>query len=107
VQQESSLGAAALAEAVRRYEECLAMGADEPAADDVRHNLELTRLLWLQAKADKKDPDKGSEDEGMKDPAEQGGTRPKDGMNGGDPTMGRNPGVGDPGTSNRRQGRPR
>jgi tetratricopeptide (TPR) repeat protein len=97
VQQEASLGATALAEAVRRYEECLAVGADEPPADDVRHNLELARLLWLQAKADKKDPDRGNQDEGMNETPEQGSSQPRDGSTGGDPTAGRNPkGVGEP-----------
>src|SRR5207237_98195 len=64
--QQESLGAPALAEAVRRYEECLALGGDEPAPDDVRHNLELARLLWLQARADRKDSDKGGSDDAPK-----------------------------------------
>lgn len=96
VQQGSSLGAQALGEAVRRYEECLALGEDEPLPEDVRHNLELARLLWLQAKADQKEPEKGSSEDEMKDdPPEGNGMDPKNSVGMGDP--GASPrGVGDP-----------
>lgn len=81
VQQEASLGAPALREAIQRYEECLTLKSDEPAADDVRHNLELARLLWLQRKSDPQKPDRSSPDNGSDNqPPDRGGTKP---MNGG------------------------
>jgi tetratricopeptide (TPR) repeat protein len=63
LQQGPVRGADALGEAVRAYQQCL---AEEPGqlADDARHNLELAKLLWLQARSAKKDPNKGqTEDE--------------------------------------------
>jgi tetratricopeptide (TPR) repeat protein len=43
---------AKLAEAVRLFEECLRDGdLDERLAADARHNLELAKMLWAQAKA--------------------------------------------------------
>ncbi|HEX5272153.1 MAG TPA: hypothetical protein VFW33_16770, partial [Gemmataceae bacterium] len=43
---------AKLAEAVRLFEECLRHDeADERLAADSRHNLELAKMLWVQAKA--------------------------------------------------------
>jgi hypothetical protein len=62
VQQGQDLGAQALQEAIRCYRECLRLGAREPEPADVRHNLELARILWLQAKAGRNKPDSGAED---------------------------------------------
>jgi tetratricopeptide (TPR) repeat protein len=43
---------AKLAEAVNLFDECLGGGAaDERLALDARHNLELAKMLWVQAKA--------------------------------------------------------
>jgi Ca-activated chloride channel family protein len=58
-----------LREAVRAYEDCLSQdGLAPPLADDARHNLELAKLLWLQAKAAKKDQHEDDPDEDHKPP---------------------------------------
>jgi tetratricopeptide (TPR) repeat protein len=73
VQQGPGRGQAPLQEAVRCFEECLKQ-PDLPSAfaDDVRHNLELAKLLWLQAKNTRGNPDAnppdGSDDPPRKDP---------------------------------------
>jgi tetratricopeptide (TPR) repeat protein len=54
VQTAGDRDVAKLAEAVSLFETCLHdEGADERLAADARHNLELAKLLWLQAKARK------------------------------------------------------
>jgi tetratricopeptide (TPR) repeat protein len=85
VQQGQALGAQGLQEAVRCYRECLRLGAREPEPADVRHNLELARILWLQAKASRNKPDSGSEDK----PEEEPPPKP-------DPSRGQQPGGTEP-----------
>ncbi len=55
--------------AVHAYQECLGQdGLAPPMADDARHNLELAKLLWLQAKAAKKDQHEDDPDEDHRPP---------------------------------------
>jgi tetratricopeptide (TPR) repeat protein len=91
VQQGTGRGAAPLQEAVRCFEECLKQpDLDASFADDVRHNLELAKLLWLQAKNNRSSPDAnppdGSDDSPKKDP-----TRPESLQPGGDDPGGASP----------------
>ncbi len=52
VRQGRELGPNALREAVILYEQCLRQdGIDPDLATDARHNLELAKLLWLEAQA--------------------------------------------------------
>jgi tetratricopeptide (TPR) repeat protein len=63
VRQGDELGAKALQEAIDLYELCLtATDLDPDLAKDVRHNLELAKLLLLEAKA--RPTDRPSDDEG-------------------------------------------
>jgi tetratricopeptide (TPR) repeat protein len=86
VQQGQALGAQALQEAIGCYRECLRLNAREPEPADVRHNLELARILWLQAKSSRNKPDSGSEDK-----PEQQEPPPKP-----DPARGQQPGEAEP-----------
>jgi tetratricopeptide (TPR) repeat protein len=91
VQQGIGRGAAPLQEAVRCLEECLKQPEmDPPFADDARHNLELAKLLWLQAKNTRgnsdTNPPNGGEDAPKKDP-----TRPESFQTGGDEAGGATP----------------
>src|SRR5262249_36018685 len=57
LQQGLRRGPAVLQDAVRCYEECLREPELAPElADDARHNLELARLLWLQARENPSKP---------------------------------------------------
>src|SRR5205823_10558028 len=52
VHEGQDLGAASLQEAIELYELCLRReGLDPDLATDTRHNLELAKLLWLEAQA--------------------------------------------------------
>jgi Ca-activated chloride channel family protein len=69
-------GADAYREAVRAYGQCLAEQSLPPdLAEDARHNLELAKLLLLQAKAAKKDEQDSSE-ENSDDPMKRPPQRP-------------------------------
>jgi Ca-activated chloride channel family protein len=69
-------GAQAYREAVRAYDQCLAEPDLAPElAEDARHNLELAKLLLLQAKASKKDQDE-SADENNDEPKKKPPQRP-------------------------------
>jgi tetratricopeptide (TPR) repeat protein len=91
VEQGIGRGAPPLREAVRCFEECLKEpDLEEGFAADVRHNLELAKLLWLQAKnsrtnSDANPPD-GGDDSPKKDP-----TRPENYQPGGDEAGGATP----------------
>jgi Ca-activated chloride channel family protein len=74
-------GADAYREAVRAYEQCLAQDDVAPdLAEDARHNLEVAKLLLLQARASKKDrddePDDQNEDPMKKPPQRPDHTQP-------------------------------
>jgi tetratricopeptide (TPR) repeat protein len=91
VQQGTGRGAAPLQEAVRCFEECLKQpDLNDQFAGDVRHNLELAKLLWLQAKNTRGSPDAnppdGGDDLPKKDP-----TRPESFQPGGDDAGGATP----------------
>jgi tetratricopeptide (TPR) repeat protein len=91
VQQGTGRGAAPLLEAVRCFQECLKRpDLDPPFAEDVRHNLELAKLLWLQAKNTRGNPDanppEGADDLPKKDP-----TRPESFQPGGEDPGGATP----------------
>jgi Ca-activated chloride channel homolog len=76
LQQGAGRGAAVLRDAIRCYEQCLReeeLAAD--LADDARHNLELARLLWLQAREDPNRPD-SEPPENSNDPTKDDPTRP-------------------------------
>lgn len=65
VQQAQDRDARRLQEAMRCYEQCLKQeSADAALLADARHNLELARLLWLQAKArkDRGEPENPEQD---------------------------------------------
>jgi tetratricopeptide (TPR) repeat protein len=84
--------AAALAEAVQRFRECLRLSDDPELRASAAHNLELARLLWLKARAS------GSSNEPKRDRPDEPPPRkqPED-----DPHHGQQP--GDQGTQ---KGRP-
>lgn len=81
---------AALAEAIRLYSQCLtAAEADPTLAADARHNLEVAKLLWLEARANKDKPDERDPNDG----ADNSKPPPK----GNDPRPGmEEPGAGTP-----------
>ncbi len=65
VQQARSRDVRRLREAINLYERCLAEGStDGTLILDARHNLELARLLLLQAKAHKESNNPANEDQG-------------------------------------------
>jgi tetratricopeptide (TPR) repeat protein len=69
VQQAGERDARRLAAAADLYEECLRQeGADAPLAGAARHNLELTKLLWVLARA-RADEHKDNPDAPDDDPA--------------------------------------
>jgi Ca-activated chloride channel family protein len=76
--QQNGRGAEALRGAVHAYEQCLAQAEIDPElAVNVRHNLELAKLLWLQAKAARKDQSAEPPDE-QDDPLKRNNPRPED-----------------------------
>jgi hypothetical protein len=80
LQQEQGRNPARLREAIRLYQQCLEQpNLDANLADDARHNLELARLLWLQAKAGKQ----GSQEESEENPDDprSGGKNEQEGLN--------------------------
>jgi tetratricopeptide (TPR) repeat protein len=81
VQQGPERGAGVLREAIRRYEECLREdGLDPDLVTDVRHNLELAKLLLVQALARPQDPPSSPPDAGQESPRPQGQRdEPRDG----------------------------
>jgi tetratricopeptide (TPR) repeat protein len=84
VQQGRELGAPALQEAIELYEWCLQHGDLDPdLATDARHNLELAKLLWLEARA--KQTERANEEEptdpNNPKPPDQGGPKPQAGGN--------------------------
>jgi Ca-activated chloride channel family protein len=82
LQQVAHRGAEACQEAVRAYGQCLA--AEAVAADlaaDARHNLELAKLLALQAKTNKKEQNSDSEEDNN-DPTKPRPNRPDRGDGG-------------------------
>jgi tetratricopeptide (TPR) repeat protein len=107
VQKASSRDARALREAVGRYEQCLQQeGADAELLGNARHNLELAKLLWLQAKDiknpnDSTDPDRSDQDPKLPDTAQRhgnGSQEPGPGM--------RRPGEREPAKSEGQQANP-
>src|SRR5207249_9722556 len=72
-------------EAIGLYEACLEEGkADASLAADVRHNLELARLLLRQAKQDDANNNAASEDQGAQAPQPED-KRPDTGFGSDDP----------------------
>jgi tetratricopeptide (TPR) repeat protein len=70
-------GAAKLAEAVGLLEDCLQqLEPDDPLAADARHNLELARMLWLEARA-RSDPQKDRPPQEDEDPTKPQPPRPE------------------------------
>jgi Ca-activated chloride channel family protein len=87
LQQGAGRGADTLRQAVQVYQQCLAEEAITPElACDARHNLQLAKLLWLQAKAAKKDQ-RSDEEKDDNDPAHQPPRKQPDNSQ---------PGAGDP-----------
>jgi Ca-activated chloride channel family protein len=69
VQRAERYDVALLEEALRCYERCLTPEpVDAAFAGDVRHNLELAKLLWLKAKAAKEERDRHHPGMGDDDP---------------------------------------
>lgn len=106
VQLPGDADPAKLAEAIRLFEECLGHDdTDEHLAADARHNLELAKMLWVQAKArpnpsKEKPPD--DPDENPKPPQlkPEPQPRPGQGDDSASPTNGnaqRTPGAADQG----------
>jgi tetratricopeptide (TPR) repeat protein len=89
VRQGRELGPKALLEAVGLYNQCLAQAElDSNLAKDARHNLELAKLLWLEAQARAADhPEDGPDDDPNKNPSDPPGKKPEPG--GTDPGSGR------------------
>jgi tetratricopeptide (TPR) repeat protein len=89
VRQGRELGPNALREAVILYEECLHQeGIDSDLATDARHNLEVAKLLWLEAQARDADrAEEGPEEDPRPKPPDPPGKRPETG--GTDPGTGR------------------
>jgi tetratricopeptide (TPR) repeat protein len=84
VQQGQGLGAAALQEAIELYELCLRRDDLDPdLGTDARHNLELAKLLWLEARA--KQTEHANEEEPNDPtnpkPPDRGGPKPQPGGN--------------------------
>jgi hypothetical protein len=81
VAQGQERGPAVLHEAVRLYERCLVGGQlDADMANDVRHNLELAKLLWIQARTrPDKPPADANNDRSDRPPPDRGpGSQPMD-----------------------------
>jgi tetratricopeptide (TPR) repeat protein len=89
VRQGRELGPKAILEAVILYEQCLSReGIDPDLATDVRHNLELAKLLWLEAQARAADrTDEGPDEDTRTKPTDPPGKKPETG--GTDPGTGR------------------
>ncbi len=69
VQQAQDTDARRLQEAIGCYEQCLIPEpADPELAANARHNLELARLLWLQAQANKKSGEQSNREPGEDEP---------------------------------------
>jgi tetratricopeptide (TPR) repeat protein len=86
------------ADAVRSYRASLRQeGASPELQADVRHNLELTRLLWGLTRQERSDHDNGPDPENPEDPPESK-KPPPTGSEGGDPGMGAKPDPADKGT---------
>jgi tetratricopeptide (TPR) repeat protein len=85
------------ADAVASYQACLRQpGAEPELLADVRHNLELTRLLWGQARQERNDSEHGSDPNDPKnDPPEM--KKPPPGPDGSEPGVGPKPGPDDKG----------
>jgi Ca-activated chloride channel family protein len=82
LQQVASRGAEACQDAVKAYERCLAQDGVAPdLATDARHNLELAKLLALQAKTNRKEHNPDSEDD-ANDPTKPRPNRPDRGEGG-------------------------
>jgi tetratricopeptide (TPR) repeat protein len=90
VRQGRELGPKALQEAVNLYDRCLRQeNIDPDLAADARHNLELAKLLWLEAQARSADrPEEG--------PDEQTNPKPPDPSAKNSETGGSDPGAGKP-----------
>jgi len=95
VRQGDELGSKALQEAIDLYEQCLAAtNLDPDLATDLRHNLELAKLLWLESKA--RPTDRSGEEEGDQSkppPTDPSNPRPQPGDN--EPGSGRRDSRGD------------
>jgi tetratricopeptide (TPR) repeat protein len=89
VREGRELGPKALLEAVSLFEQCLRQEAIDPdLATDARHNLELAKLLWLEAQARAADrPEEGPDEDTGPKPNEPPGKKPDGG--GADPGTGR------------------
>jgi Ca-activated chloride channel family protein len=71
LQQGANRGAETCLNAVHTYQQCLAqMDLDPGLAADARHNLELAKLLWLQARTNRKERNAEPEDDNN-DPMKQ------------------------------------
>jgi tetratricopeptide (TPR) repeat protein len=98
---------AKLAEAIRLFEDCLRHedDIDEHFAADARHNLELAKMLWVQAKArpnseKQKPPDDPDEDPKKQQPRPEPQPQPGQGDASASPATGnaqRAPGTAEPG----------
>jgi hypothetical protein len=81
VRQGDELGSKALQEAIDLYDQCrAATDLDPDLATDIRHNLELAKLLWLEAKA--RPTDQSGEEEGdqsQRPPTDPSNPRPQPG----------------------------
>jgi tetratricopeptide (TPR) repeat protein len=72
VQLPGDADPAKLAEAIRLFEDCLRHEEiDEHLAADSRHNLELAKMLWVQAKARPNPPKQNPPDDPEEDPKQQ------------------------------------
>jgi tetratricopeptide (TPR) repeat protein len=88
VRQGRELGPKALLEAVNLYEQCLRQEEIDPdLATDARHNLEVAKLLWLEAQARTADRPEEGPDVDTPKPTEPPGKKPDSG--GTDPGTGR------------------
>ncbi len=77
VQRADSQDVALLDEAIRFYEQCLSQTElDATLASDVRHNLELAKLLWLKAKAAKEERDRRNPNAGDDESNSSGNRNP-------------------------------
>lgn len=81
-------------EAIRCYRKCIQLTKDKDLLDSTRHNIELARLLWLQAKeSETNDPDKHPDEQpdenpGSNNPRKDPGEDPDQNPNGTNPDQG-------------------
>jgi tetratricopeptide (TPR) repeat protein len=93
VRQSRELGPKALREAILLYDQCLRENDNDPdLATDARHNLELAKLLWLEAQARADRPEEAPGEDTNPKPPEPAGKKPETG--GPDKGIGR-PDAGD------------